>query len=340
MPSLTYYFSQNDQNRLNTSDMLRSHCETHNLIFIDICIEDQPEIKDKYEGKTPAVCIGPYVLYNPFTETDLNVATKSALMRHERLIEEGDKKYQERLKNGLSITRLDRFSYFFSKYYVLIFSLLLSLFIAIPFLAPVLEKENHPAAANVIYKAYRIICHQLAFRSFYLYGEQPFYPRELAHLDGYLTYEDITGSDVIDLEYARVFFGDETYGFKVAICQRDVAIYGSMALFGLIFQLRGKRIKKLKWYWWFVFALIPIGIDGVSQIPSLSTGWPAWMPIRESTPFLRILTGTLFGGFTGWYMFPLMEESIKETRITLHRKFKIIEKIKKERKPIAHATNQ
>jgi len=330
MPSLTYYYSQNDPERLATSDMLRKHCEKHDLVFIDICIEDQPEIKDKYAGKTPAICIGPYVLYSPFTETDLEVATKSALTRHERLIEEGDQRYQQRLKNGLTLTRLDRFSYFFSRYYALVISIFLAVFILIPFFAPVLEHEQHPGAANVIYKTYRIICHQLAFRSFFLYGIQPFYPRELAHVDGYMTYEEITGSNVIDLEYARDFIGNNLYGYKVAICERDVAIYGSLALFGFLFHLTGKKIKTLKWYWWFILALIPIGLDGASQIPSLSAGWPAWMPIRESTPLLRVLTGTLFGTFTGWYMYPMMEESMKETRITLHRKITMLKKLAKE----------
>jgi len=136
---------------------------------------------------------------------------------------------------------------------------------------------------------------------------------------------------VIDLEYARDFIGNKVVGYKVAICERDVAIYGSLAFFGFVFQLTGKKIKKLHWYWWFIFALIPIALDGSSQIPSLSSGWPAWVPLRESTPFLRILTGSLFGIGTGWYMYPLMEESMKETRIMLNRKFNIINKINGQR---------
>jgi uncharacterized membrane protein len=303
-------------------------------MFVDICIDNNKELLDKYGTKTPTVCIGPYVLHNPISETDLNVATQSALSRQERLEASGDEAYKKRVKNGVSINNLDRFSYFFSRFYVIILSLILSVFIALPFLAPVLEKNGHITSANIIYQVYRVVCHQLAFRSFFLFGEQAIYPRELANIDNLITYEEITNSTVIDLEFARDWVGDSILGFKVAICERDVAIYGSLALFGFIFQLSGKRIKQLPWYLWFIVALIPIALDGVSQIPSLSEGWPAWVPMRESTPFLRVLTGALFGAGTGWFMYPLMEESMKETRITLHRKFAIIKKINQTSKSV------
>jgi len=57
--------------------------------------------------------------------------------------------------------------------------------------------------------------------------------------------------------------------------------------------------------------------------------------MRESTPFWRVLTGTMFGAGTGWFMYPMMEESMKETRITLHRKFAIIKKINQTSKTVS-----
>ncbi|MBA4384248.1 MAG: hypothetical protein C0410_05900 [Anaerolinea sp.] len=339
MLSLTYFFSQKDAEQESTVEQLQNHCRNNGLVFVDICIDDNPELTSKYTGKTPTICIGPYVLHTPYTETDLKVATQSALSRQARLEEEGDDAYKKRVKNGVSINNLDRFSYFFSRYYVLVLSLLLSLFIAIPFLAPVLEKTGHTTSATVIYKVYRVICHQLAFRSFFFYGEQPIYPRELAHIDNLITYEQITNSKAIDLEYARDFVGNELLGYKIAICERDVAIYGSLALFGFFFQLTNRKVKQLPWYLWFIIALIPIALDGFTQIPSLAGGWPVWVPVRESTPFLRVLTGTLFGLGTGWYMYPMMEESMKETRITLHRKFAIINKINQAKKMVLDESN-
>lgn len=327
MLSLTYYYSKEDPDQFGMADTVRSECLKNDLILVDICVDESLELVESYKNKTPVVCVGPFVLYYPFSETDLRVAIKSALDRQERLAIDDSKNYQKKVHNGLSITNLDRFSYFFSNYYAILISLLLAVFVLLPFLAPILAKENKTVGANIIYKTYHVLCHQLAFRSFYLFGEQAFYPRELAHIDSLLTYEQVTGNQSIDLEFARSFIGNDMLGFKVAICQRDVAIYGTMALFGIFFHFSKKWIKKIPWYWWFILALMPIAIDGASQIPSLASGWPTWFPYRESTPFLRVLTGSLFGVGTAWYMYPMMEESLKETRVLLHRKFAIIKKM-------------
>lgn len=332
MPSLFYYYSQSDHNRDEYLAYLVSLCQEHNLTYLDICIEDQEELLAKYSGKTPVVSVGPYVLSTPFTDTDLRVAIRSALSRHDRFITEGNENYQKRLKNGLSFTKFDHFSYFFSKYYTIIISVFMFLYILVPFVAPILAHGGYYQAANGIYKVYRIICHQLAFRSYFLYGEQSYYPRELAGIEKAISYDDITNHEEIDLEFASSFIGNEELGYKVAICQRDIAIYGSLALFGIIFHVTGKKIKNIKWYWWFLFGLIPIGIDGLSQIPSLSTGWPSWVPIRESTPILRVITGSLFGFFTAWYIYPLMEESVVDTRITLYRKKQLAKKLQDQKK--------
>ncbi len=167
-------------------------------------------------------------------------------------------------------------------------------------------KNGQEGAANTFYKFYNVFCHQLAFRSYFLYGIQPFYPRELAHLPEVYTYEAVTGMPAENIAFARNFKGNERLGYKTALCQRDLAIYGSLALFGIVFGLTGKRIKAIPWYLWIVVAILPIG---------------------ESTPFLRTLTGMLFGFGTGWFMYPLMEESIKEARFALQRKQTVVMQI-------------
>lgn len=330
MLSLTYHYSVTDTDQHETFNRLSKHCLNNDLVFVDICIDQEEELVKKYSGLTPVVNVGPYTLKGLFSDKDLLIATRSALERHTRLTEEHDQAFQQRLKNGLSITKLDRFSYYFSRYYSLAISVVILVFVGIPFLAPVLQKNGQTGAANVIYKIYHVICHQLDFRSFFLFGEQPFYPRELAGIKNMMSYEQATGLNVIDLDHSRNFIGNEIMGYKVAICERDIAIYGSMALFGILYHLQKKKIKQLPWYFWVVLALLPIAIDGISQIPSLSSGWPEWVPIRESTPFLRLLTGILFGVGTAWYMYPMMEESMKETRASLFRKFAIVEKLKKK----------
>ena len=172
----------------------------------------------------------------------------------------------------------------------------------------------------MIYTLYSPLCHQLAFRSFFLFGEQPYYPRSLAEVPG-TTYEQIIGlnpavnekTDQFILD-ARNFLGNETVGYKVAICERDIAMYGSIFLFGLVYALSGKKFKQIPWYIWLVVGVFPIALDGFSQLPGMVAGLPSFLPNRESTPFLRVLTGGLFGLMTAWFLYPLIEASMRETR--------------------------
>src|SRR5690606_33512392 len=54
----------------------------------------------------------------------------------------------------------------------------LAIYIALPISAPILMKVGATGPANGIYKAYSFMCHQFAFRSVFLFGEQTYYPRE------------------------------------------------------------------------------------------------------------------------------------------------------------------
>ena len=167
--------------------------------------------------------------------------------------------------------------------------------------------------ASWIYRVYGAMCHELAFRSWFLFGEQLSYPREAAGVNVALSYTEATGLDESDLWAARDFVGNEIIGFKVALCQRDVAIYAGILVFGLIFSIVKRRIKPLHWVWWIMVGMVPIGLDGISQ---LITQLPffAEFPLRESTPFLRTLTGSLFGITTAWFGYPLVEETMRDTR--------------------------
>lgn len=199
----------------------------------------------------------------------------------------------------------------FRKNYLFVINLLLAIYLFLPVVAPVLMKTGVNGAGNLIYGIYRPLCHQLAYRSFFLFGEQSVYPRELAGIAALKSYEEVTGLDPNDVQSAMAFIGNETLGYKIALCQRDVAIYGSLLLFGLIFGLGKKKIKPLPWLLWIFLALGPIGLDGFSQLLS-QTDLPAlaWLLPRESTPLLRVLTGTSFGWFTAWFGIPSIEEMV------------------------------
>ncbi|HMN11425.1 MAG TPA: DUF2085 domain-containing protein [Bellilinea sp.] len=199
--------------------------------------------------------------------------------------------------------------------------ILLGLYVSLPILAPLLLQRGNQTAAKVIYLLYSPLCHQLPYRSFFIGGLQPFYPRELAGVEGYATFEQIFVADPQSLGDVRKITGAESIGdghghvgYKLALCERDIAIYSALFIFGVIFVLAKRRIKGLPWYLWALFGLVPIAIDGFSQLPSLIPMLRNIEIHRESTPFLRVFTGTLFGTATAWYLYPMIEESMRETK--------------------------
>ncbi|HQC65037.1 MAG TPA: DUF2085 domain-containing protein, partial [Anaerolineaceae bacterium] len=171
-------------------------------------------------------------------------------------------------------------------------AILLVVYLGGAVLAPVLMKAGHTTQARRVYRAYQPACHQLAYRSFFLYGEQAVYPRDLAGVKGLKSYEAVTGLSAEDIESAKNFIGNEQLGYKTALCQRDLAIFGSILLFIIVYAIFEKRIKPLPWWLWILLAVVPIGLDGFWQVLSqLDIAFLAWLPARESTPFLRVLTG-------------------------------------------------
>jgi uncharacterized membrane protein len=187
-------------------------------------------------------------------------------------------------------------------------------------LAPVLQHNGNITASKLIYSVYGRLCHQLAYRSWFLLGEQTAYPRDLADVDGLITYGEATGLDPFDAESAIAFVGNEVIGYKIAFCQRDVGIYTGILLFGIIFAITKRRLPGLPIAAWLILGIVPIGLDGVSQLIS-QLPWDI-LPIRESTPLLRSITGGLFGFTTAWFGYPIVEEAMSDTRKILMIKMK------------------
>lgn len=306
------------------SELQKTH--PHQLAVVNV-----EELDDDQQGTTrakfPYVKVGPYVLHAPFRKTDLQIALGASIDRARHLESVNDTTYQKRIEHGRTITRTDKFSFWLSKHLMEVILSVIFIYSGLPFLAPVLMKAGMEGPAKLIYVIYAPLCHQLGFRSWFLYGEQFYYPRELAGVAGVKSFEQETGIADTDIYNARSYLGDERAGYKVALCERDTAIYTVMFLFGLVYVLTGKKIKSLPWYFWMAIGLVPIGLDGFSQLPSLASALPSWVPIRESTPLLRVVTGSLFGLTTAWYLFPLLEDSMKETRTLLSTKMSIAKQL-------------
>ncbi len=291
--------------------------------LVEINVAGDPLLEERFGPHIPVVEVGPYQLRAPIDEKALRVTLGAARDRRLHLETIGDETYQRAVQRGQRISGADRFSYWLSRHYLAVINLLVFLYVGLPFLAPTLMKAGWQQPARVIYTAYSPLCHQLGFRSWFLFGQQAFYPRAAAGVEGVLTFGEATGLDESQLIPARQFVGNETVGYKVALCERDVAIYASILLFGLLFGLTGRRWKPLPVYWWVLIGWLPIGLDGFSQLLS-QIGIPALnaiFPYRESTPFLRTLTGFLFGFTTAWFAIPVMEASMRDLRHVMVRKF-------------------
>ena len=331
MIQATLFISETDQNRSKILGWLKEVKEQHPHDLHVVDIDRSPALLDEFGDKAPVLDIGVFRLIHPFDRAEIEFGFSKAEERLRESIEKGNSTMVNRITEPVTFNKSDKFSRWFSNHYMVLLNFFTGLYVLIAFLAPVLMKVGLEAPAKVIYKAYSPLCHQLAFRSFFLFGEQPYYPRELAGMDGVVTYGQATGFNEYDLDTARDFLGNEAMGYKVALCERDIAIYSALFLFGLIFAATGKKLKPLPWYLWILIGLGPIGLDGFSQLLS-QTGWGifSWLPLRESTPLLRALTGACFGLATAWFGFPYIEESVQENRRDMALKYAIYEQTSKD----------
>lgn len=201
------------------------------------------------------------------------------------------------------VVAVDRLIFQFARHWLLVFNLLLGLYVGLPVLAPALMASGVEGPARLIYTVYRPMCHQLPWRSFFLFGEQPYYNKD------YLI-SQVGAEPLATLWTAGSFLGTLELGYKMALCERDVATYGAMLLAGVLFGLVKKRLKPLPWLV-FVLFLLPMAIDGGLQ----------FIGLRESTPLLRVITGGLFGLGAIWLAYPYFEMGMQDVRQELHRKF-------------------
>lgn len=303
----------------------------HRLVEIDI--DTDPTLQKKYLADVPVVEVGPYALKAPFDKQKLMMTLGAAGDRRGQLDKLGREDHLDRVRRGQNISGGDRLMAWISKHYLAVLNLFMLMYFGLPMLAPVLMKAGATLPANVLYTVYKPLCHQFGFRSFFLFGEQSYYPLAEAGMSGVKTFEEVTGFQDLDNPaafsrfQARQFIGNEAVGYKMALCERDVAIYGSIFLFGILYAVTGRRLKPLHWILWLLIGLGPIGLDGFSQLFSqMNWQWlSSILPYRESTPLLRVLTGGLFGFATAWFAFPHMEESMAETRQFFIKKFASIQ---------------
>lgn len=248
------------------------------------------------------------------------------------------------------VVGLDKLLYKFSKHWLAVFNTFAFFYVGLPMLAPVLMYSGLTGPARVIYTAYGPMCHQMASRSFFLFGDQDAYPRALAdteytpieaYMPGIPEFANVSTDPAEWPEFlipARQFLGNAQMGYKMAFCERDIGIYLFVFLGGLLYPFvrRYTRIKPLSPMAFLVLGMGPIGLDGFTQLLSMyglaldSSLMEAIFPLRESTPLLRTFTGAWFGLCLVWVAYPRIDISLQRTRRDLEAKLRRIGELKGE----------
>ena len=194
---------------------------------------------------------------------------------------------------------VDRAVHRLATHWLAIVNLCWALYVGLPVLAPVLMNAGWETPAKIIYTVYRPACHQLPERSYFLGGPKVAYSEKELQAGG------------VETGPPSRHIGNETVGWKVAFCQRDVAIYGSIFLaglaYGLIRRCRGNWLMPFKVY---LIFLVPMGIDGLLQLFGL----------HQSDWLLRTITGAFFGAGSVLFAYPYLDQGFADVRNSVSKR--------------------
>ncbi len=227
----------------------------------------------------------------------------------------------------------------FTRHWLRVALIVIGFYAGLPWAAPTLMKLGLTGPGQVLYTLYSPFCHQFGFRSFFLYGEQPVYPRyntgtPLKPFEAYVKdLPEFAPSRVVPIfgqvgdiyaftpgfqGAAREYVGNPQMGYKVTLCERDVSIYTALFVGGLIYTRIRKRLRPVPIWLYILLGIAPIALDGFSQL----LGYPPFSlwPPRETLPAFRVVTGALFGIMNAWLGFPYLELSMRDTREQLEAK--------------------
>jgi uncharacterized membrane protein len=211
---------------------------------------------------------------------------------------------------------------------LLILIVLMAVFNGLPFLAPLFMKLGWETPGRLIYLAYSFLCHQMAQRSFFLFGPQGFQMYGLAELPVKAT------GPTAELALKQ-FLGNSEMGWKVAWSDRMVAMYLSPLLTAVVYAAVRRRswVKALP-LWAFGLFLLPMLLDGGTHMISdfasgIGHGFRdsnVWLAVITAHKFpasfysgdelgsfnswMRLLSGLSFGIGLGWLVFPWLDSPV------------------------------
>ena len=200
----------------------------------------------------------------------------------------------------------------------------------LPFLAPVFMHIGWDGPGRVIYFIYSFLCHQMAQRSFFLFGPGGFQMYNISELP--VSLADLSGAARIFA--LRGFIGNAQMGWKVAWSDRMVYMYTTPLLIALVFPiLRYYGLAKPLPMWAFVVLLLPMAIDGgthwISDFAGVGLGFRysnLWLAALTNhalpasfyagdafgsfNSLMRLFSGLTFGIAVGGLLYPYVDLSL------------------------------
>ncbi len=170
----------------------------------------------------------------------------------------------------------------------LLYIFFMLIFVASIFSVPMLEMRGSNLA-EYAYPMFHYTCHQINSRSLCLFPAGEGYSLEDCTLD----------SSERDFRMTQMVVKEGITGYKLPVCARDIAIYLGMLIAGLALPLLQKpESKEIPNKWLFLLALVPMALDGGTQLIGL----------RESTNLIRMITGGIAGIAVPFYLIPVLNE--------------------------------
>jgi uncharacterized membrane protein len=203
---------------------------------------------------------------------------------------------------------------------MLIVMSLVGLYAGLPWMAPVLMRLGWIGPAHAIYAFYSTQCHQMAQRSYFLFG-----PAFM------LSPADLAAAGVSLEPFAlRAFIGSSELGWKVAWSDRMAAMYLGLFLSMLVVNRLGNRLRPLPAAG-LIIMLLPLVLDGathlISDLAGIGVGFRdsnQWLALLTQNRLparfyagdawgsfnadMRLLTGALFGLALAWFAVPLLKQ--------------------------------
>lgn len=218
---------------------------------------------------------------------------------------------------------------------MLIVIVALTILNGLPFLAPVFMRLGWETPGRAIYFAYSFLCHQMAQRSFFLFGPKLFQMYNIADLP-----VKVSGLNQLGQVLAlRNFIGNDQLGWKVAWSDRMVSMYTAPLLVAIVFAFLRRRgpVKPLS-LWAFVLLLIPMAVDGgahwVSDLAGIGQGfrdsnlWLATLTnhalpasfyagdaLGSFNSLMRLFSGLTFGIAVGGLLYPYIDLAFPHTPV-------------------------